>query len=84
MRCGGRPEYSLLELVTSCVSHLMCYGVLGLHPAPAPVPDSDQVERAPEYQVGGGDDGQHLHLGYPLLLHTGYVVLHLAWGHSLL
>ena len=70
MRCGESPDYSLLSIISPGISYLMCYGVFGLYPAPAPVPDSDHVERAPEYQVGGSDDSQHLHLGHPLLLHT--------------
>ena len=47
----------------------MSHRLLGVHPLPAPVEESDEEERPPEDEVGHGDDEEHLDPGHTLLLH---------------
>ena len=47
----------------------MSHRLLGVHPLPAPVEESDEEERPPEDEVGHGDDQEHLDPGHSLLLH---------------
>ena len=47
----------------------MSHRLLGVHPLPAPVEESDKEERPPEDEVGHGDDEEHLDPRHSLLLH---------------
>ena len=48
----------------------MCQRLLCLLPPPAPVPDGDDEEGAPEDEVGARDDGEHPHLRCQQEYHT--------------
>ena len=58
----------------------MSHRLLGVHPLPAPVEESDEEERPPEDEVGHSDDEEHLDPGHPLPLHPLDVLLDVAGG----
>ena len=63
-------------------SPLVCHGLLCIVPVPAPVEQSDQKERPPEYEVGQGDHQEHL--GYTTLYNAVRTAEpHLDPGHPL-
>ena len=49
----------------------------GIFPVEADVDECDEEERAPEDDVGEGDDDEHLHVLDPLLLELDHVRLQL-------
>ena len=57
--------------------YLVSHGVFSLFPVTCVINQSDKKERSPEDEVGGGDDDEHLHPGYPLCLKVSDVALDL-------